>query len=383
MRESINGAGGRDAKEQMNIQKLLATLLIIPTLGHAFTPTYTVTVLPFPAGYTRELIYDINNQGDSIGVTLDNYDNAVLIHQGKAIDIVPSATANSYSNAINNFGVVTGAFCNGQKFLGFIYNRGKLVSFEPAANSLETDPTDINDLRQIVGYFSPAGFPLNTNDHIFLRQPDGAYEDLGAFGTDPRALINDQGVILIDALDGSPASSLTPQTTYLRHPGSTKLEELPSLVPGASVNAECINQLGVVVGDAFIDDKNQVDHAFVYFNGKMRDLGVLPGAKYSVAESINDLGQIVGTSVQPPTETTNPDGNTTFNPGFRHAWIYYGGTMHDLNTMLSASSSGWVINVAWSINDKGQIVCDGTFQEGQGGQPVLLTPDAIMPSIIP
>ena len=121
-----------------------------------------------------------------------------------------------------------------------------------------------------------AGTQIGINDHVFLRHVNGTFTDLGAFGSYPGALINKQGTIVIVALEGPPTSGLTIRSSFIRQPGSGKLQQIPSRVPGASVDAASINQLGVIAGDAFLDTVNNVDHAFIYANGKMTDLGVLP-----------------------------------------------------------------------------------------------------------
>ena len=58
--------------------------------------------------------------------------------------------------------------------------------------------------------------------------------------------------------------------------------------------AEGINNSGQVVG--FSEDLSGNEHAFLYSNGIMTDLGTL-GGNYSFASGINNSGQIVGYSV--------------------------------------------------------------------------------------
>jgi probable HAF family extracellular repeat protein len=79
-------------------------------------------------------------------------------------------------------------------------------------------------------------------------------------------------------------------------------------------------------------------HAFIYENGKMSDLGTLPGHIFSGALGINNRGQIVGYST---------DGRTS------HAFLYENGTMIDLGTLPGDGSS-----FANGINERGQVVGD-------------------------
>ncbi len=91
-----------------------------------------------------------------------------------------------------------------------------------------------------------------------------------------------------------------------------------------------INASGKVVGYSLTYQYD--DHAFLYSNGTMTDLGVL-GGDYSYAYGINDSGQIVGYS----------DG---------HAFLYSGSTMKDLGTLGGTTSRAYGINAsgqAWDI----------------------------------
>lgn len=366
--------------------KLIATLFLIPTLAHAFTPTYTVKVLPLVPGATRELITDINNQGTVIGSSLDTPEIPFAYSHGHFTVIEPNTATQLGQNGltgINNLGVVIGTAWNGQANIGFAYFNGKTITVNPSADSLESYPSGINDLGQIVGYVSPAGFPKNSNDHIFLRQPNGVYVDLGDFGVDPLACINNQGTIVITRTY-YPASNL--EVSYIRHPGSTKLQQIPALVPGASISVISINNLGVIAGSGSLDTTFSIEHAIVYANGKTTDLGTLPsigtnpGDLYSYAECINTRGQIVGNSAQEARFTedpTNPE-YYTYNPGYSHGFVYYDAVMHDLNAMLPGSANGWVVTEAWSINDKGQIAASAQYQGGYP-QSVVLTPNQILP----
>jgi len=65
-------------------------------------------------------------------------------------------------------------------------------------------------------------------------------------------------------------------------------------------------------------------HAFLYSNGFMQDLGTFGGAN-SLADGINDSGQIVG----------NAD---TSSSAATHAFLYSGGAMHDLGTLGGTKS---------------------------------------------
>ena len=77
----------------------------------------------------------------------------------------------------------------------------------------------------------------------------------------------------------------------------------------------------------------------------MTDLGTL-GGPFSYAYSINNVGQVVGYA-----STTS---------GTSDAFLYSGGVMVDLNSLLPPNS-GWQLQLATGINDSGQIAGYGTI----------------------
>jgi probable HAF family extracellular repeat protein len=116
------------------------------------------------------------------------------------------------------------------------------------------------------------------------------------------------------------------------------MTDLGNLGYDRNVIAWGINNSGQIVGQSSVSGTTSgyVTHAFLYDQGVMSDLGTL-GGRDSFANSINNNGQIVGYSA-----TT--DGNN-------HAFSYANNTMTDLGTLQGANYS-----VASSINDRGQIV---------------------------
>src|ERR1700730_8555199 len=78
-----------------------------------------------------------------------------------------------------------------------------------------------------------------------------------------------------------------------------------------------INNAGQVAGGTDTDHQGTShEHAFLYSNGSMIDLGTL-GGTYSEGHAVNDSGQVTG-------EATTT-GNTA-----RHAFLYSGGSMIDV-----------------------------------------------------
>lgn len=133
------------------------------------------------------------------------------------------------------------------------------------------------------------------------------------------------------------------------NPWTHKIKELPPF-PGDSVaGALAINDYGQVVGTsgscAPVSPAIGV-HALLWQKGATISLGSLGGTISNVAYDINNQGQVVGVSDLPGDATA-------------HAFFWQNGTMSDLGTL-----PGDVFSVAFSINIKAQVVgesCDVNF----------------------
>jgi probable HAF family extracellular repeat protein len=103
-----------------------------------------------------------------------------------------------------------------------------------------------------------------------------------------------------------------------------------------------INNRGQVVGQSDLPG-DQTHHGFFWQDGIMIDLGTILGLPVSLANGINNRAQVVGFS-----QDLNGDISSTV------AWIWQGGVMTDLNTLIPPDSP-WFLIEALGINDRGQI----------------------------
>lgn len=121
-----------------------------------------------------------------------------------------------------------------------------------------------------------------------------------------------------------------------------------------------INNAGHAVGDKYSGGSRR---AFGYFGAALVDLGTL-GGDNSTAIDINSKDQIVGTAQT--------------KEGTYHAFIWERGVMADLNDRLPANS-GWVLEAANALNDRGDIVGVGTLDGVQ--HAFLMHPDNAPPRL--
>src|SRR5437016_4843227 len=129
------------------------------------------------------------------------------------------------------------------------------------------------------------------------------------------------------SLIASPPPALPPANSHFA------ISDLGTL-GGETSSASSLNDLSQVVGSSLISAG--AEHAFLYSAGKMSDLGTLGNAS-SAASGINNLGHVVGNSL-------------AGRQAAPHAFLYSGGKMIDLGTLGGISSS------ASGINDADEVV---------------------------
>jgi len=91
----------------------------------------------------------------------------------------------------------------------------------------------------------------------------------------------------------------------------------------------------------------------------LKDLGTLPGGNFSQGFGVNASGQVVGDSLTAS--------------GATHAFLYSGGQMLDLNSLI-APGSGFTLEIAYGISDTGYITGQGFATGSSDRHAFLLTP---------
>ena len=160
--------------------------------------------------------------------------------------------------------------------------------------------------------------------------------------------------------------------------------------------ADDINNAGQIVGGATIA-ADAAAHAFCYEGGIMTDLGTL-GGNDSHAAAINSNGDVVGYSAEDGADyraflysggvmtdlggwgfsansqafNISDNGDIVGSNGF-DAFLYTGGTAYDLNSLIDSNPQAFNADIAWDINDSGQILASA-FSPLVGYHAVLLTP---------
>jgi probable HAF family extracellular repeat protein len=265
----------------------------------------------------------------------------------------------SNANAIANNGLIVGFAQNVDptKTHATLWKNGTPIDLGTLGGA-KSNAFDLTEDGRVVGQAHIPGTPLVT--HAFLWHDDngngvsdpGEMKDLGTLpgGTFSTA----QGINSAGQIAGYAApSGNTPEHAFLYENGQMK--DLGTL-GGSDSKAYAINEKGYIAGSSLLAD-GVTRHAFLYVRKSFKDLGTLGGLT-AEAFGLNDLTQVVGTSLT--------------SAGVAHAFLWTNGTMFDLNTLFPGT--GWVFTEAHGINAAGQIVGVGVSPNLET-HAFLLTPN--------
>jgi probable HAF family extracellular repeat protein len=293
---------------------------------------------------------------------------------------LPADQGVSQAYAVNNFGQVVGAGSGGggASWIWDERNGMRSLGAFPAGDG-NTRATAINNAGVVVGF---AEIEIDQGSFVtqafFWTASDGM-EPIPGIGQQSEAFgINDAGAII-------GGSAGVPGNGFLwRNGKATALGAVPGSQPPISI-AYGVNDRGQVVGGSGC---SPCQSAFLWQSGKLINLGALPGATATEAHAISDTGNVVGLSgdeaflwdagkgikglgsldpacFQSDARAINNRGtvvgygcvtNTT-TPSHAFVWDRTQG-MLDLNKRVSLSA-GDVLNVAYGINEDGEIVGAG------------------------
>jgi probable HAF family extracellular repeat protein len=254
-------------------------------------------------------------------------------------------------NGVNSSGQVTGYSTDTSgHYRAFVSSGGALIDIGDLGGGTAVAYA-INDLGQVVG-----SSQLLSGDNRPFLYINGRMTDLGTLGSHGSQFWNTAQAVNNSAqVVGWSYNANGDFLAFVWNKG--KMRSLGTL-GGDWSEAWGINDNGLITGLAYTA-ANLGAHAFLSKKGAaMSDLGTL-GGSYSTGFAVNRTGVIVG-------ESTYTGGGNNM-----HAFIYRNGRMKDLNRLV-VPNSGWVFSTARNINDSGQIVGSGIHAGQQHG--FLLTP---------
>lgn len=297
-------------------------------------PAYNMVFLP--AGFTPTAINNAGQIAGNLQKVRTDPERAFLLSGGKLKALGTLGGARSRANAINEAGDVTGtALTRSGNTHAFVYTRGRLYDVDKRQPGGSVGLA-INAKREVVGQFSSTGL------HAFLFS-NNMLKDLGTLAAGTVSLaygINDAGVIVGESDIMNSTAPITRAFVYRN--GVMKdigyLDNGPQGGADRRHGATAINNAGQVAG--FSQVTGGALHLFLYSKDMMRDLGTFGGLNL-IARDINERAMIVGYS------DVSEGGGTGF--------LYANGKLRRLSELID-QSSGWRIEDAFGINDRGQIV---------------------------
>jgi probable HAF family extracellular repeat protein len=285
----------------------------------------TITDLGALPGSDWSEAWGINDRGQIVGASRVGAEmRAVLWHDGIMTDLGTLPTGGSCTaRAINDRGLIVG-YCGARAFR---WERGKMVDIGTLPGGTYSVAFDIGPSGDIVGY---------TDARVATRAfrwERGVMADLGVltWGSSAASGINARGDMV-----GHIITDEHRATAWI----DGKVIDL-GVLPGArSSVAQAINVKRQIVG-------NSGGAAVLWDDGGMTMLGALPGANWSWAFDINAAGRIVGVSQDP-------------GPGeaFLRPTVWENGGLVELNRLGDGSASASGVNtrgdvVGWSAVDGG------------------------------
>jgi probable HAF family extracellular repeat protein len=335
------------------------TLAVAQLASASAYPEYRVTIV----GPANSRATDINSTGVVIGtypIGAGGITTGSFINRGHGfVNLGTLGGTSSQVVAINDRGEVLGnrTTTSGQQ-RGFIYYHGTRRDLG-STPSLPLTYVDINN----AGYTVALGFIPDPSGgpglRSFLRAPSGRLRNIGTLpGENPvtqAEALNNRNQIAGES--GPFLAPDPPLRAFLWTKGVMRDLGDFGFTPNYALG---LNDHGQVTGYASVPTGFHNQVAFIYSHGRLIDIDRRPPTadRFSLGESINNLGHVVGSS------------------NHLSGFIYRGKRMESLNALIDPKL-GWNIQFPRAINDKGQIAADAV----RGGVQYAVRLDLIRPSL--
>jgi len=267
---------------------------------------------------------------------------------------------------------------SGQVCKGFRWQNGRMTALPPFPGGYSSYATGVNNLGQVVGWAENGVHDPTCNMSFQILQfraaiwqPNGTIQELPPLpgdSTSAATAINDLGqVVGISGDCGVAVGSVSARHAVLWQDGVPT--DLGNIGGDAWNTPAAINNHGTIVGFANTAPGTAKSYeAFIWTQaGGMKSLGKLPGDIRSVANGINEKGQIVGAS----------------RGAFPQAVLWENNKLFNMNSLTLAGSP--LLLVAADIDQQGHIVGE-VFDFNTGDTPGFIAtpvlPGAAVSSVV-
>jgi probable HAF family extracellular repeat protein len=366
-----------------NLTSIILAACCAIGIATAHSQTYVLTDLGVLPDETASIPAAVNRQGQVTGTSGESAfrsDSGALMQ-----DIGTPDQTQSRGFAISGSGQVAGDSTFGESEVSHaaLFGNGSARDLAACENpELFSRANGINASGQVVGIFQSRsngeyGRAFITNS--FESEKCQTLTDLGTLGGPyAQALaINDSGLVTGNA---DIYRFFTLKRRGMTHAFvwsvQTNMRDLGTLGGDYSYGTG-INSNNHVAGYSTINGVDNRIHAFLHDGVTMRDLGSLDGSSEASDRSfglgVNSADQVVGFSYVPSVvgiRVYPPDAS----PFQQVAFVYTGGVMRDLNTLIENNAQRYRLYSATGINDKGQITAIAMDASSNAFHAVLLTP---------
>jgi|GEM_PF-2003658 len=331
---------------------------------------YQPTEIAPAAGYERSRALGINNAGEVVGRfynfnagTDEAVDRQAFIwDRTRGARLLSTLSGESSAWGINNNGLVSGyAYTSegNQHAVLWISSENSIMDIGTLTNTTtgSSGPTstayDLNDLGQLAGNADiPNDAGTFTPFHAFLYDQTSGIQDLGTFTTSSPEWQNGYSIAYSINNNGE-AVGIAHDSSWAFLPfvydGINGMQQLPRdpayTEPDDEWYAVAINDDGLIGGHVIAATNQSLPFYWPNKSSAPVKITMPAGFPYGEIYGINAQGEMVGIMWD-----SDQTGAT------EHAFIFdTTNGVRDLNALIDPSS-GWVLNFARDINDKGQVV---------------------------